>query len=211
MTRDIQSINYLAAILLITTHKDENFSVASLRMTIDDIRTFCIGSKTRWLKCIPIKINILAWKVKMDALPSRLNLSKRGMEINSLSCPICDLGVESTTHLFFGCRFVNDVYHKIASWWDMSYSRCSTFEEWWHWLLSIRLPAKLKEVFEGVIYITWWAIWGFRNKALFDKTQPSKEMLFDNIRSWSFTWCKFRCKASFNWIDWLKNPNLIIL
>ncbi|GJS91301.1 hypothetical protein Tco_0773937 [Tanacetum coccineum] len=38
------------------------------------------GSPTRWVKAVPIKINILAWKVCLDRLPTRLNLSLRGID-----------------------------------------------------------------------------------------------------------------------------------
>ncbi|GKA53885.1 putative reverse transcriptase domain-containing protein [Tanacetum coccineum] len=64
-------------------------------------------SRTRWVKYVPIKVNVTAWKIKMDALPTRLNISRRGMDIQSLSCPICDCGVESS-------RMVNLVYLAAA-------------------------------------------------------------------------------------------------
>ncbi|GJZ37561.1 RNA-directed DNA polymerase, eukaryota [Tanacetum coccineum] len=44
--------------------------------------------------------------VMVDALPTRLNLSRRGISIQSLSCPVCDVGVESSNHLFFRCEGV---------------------------------------------------------------------------------------------------------
>ncbi|GJW03873.1 outer envelope protein 64, mitochondrial [Tanacetum coccineum] len=43
-------------------------------------------------------------------------------------------------------------------------------------------------------------------KLLFDKKIPEKALIFDNLVSSSFYWCKFRCKASFKRDDWLKNP-----
>ena len=65
---------------------------------------------------VPIKINVQAWKVKHDYLPTRFNLSRRGMEIDSILCPMCDCSVESSRHLFFSCKFVSDVMRKITSW-----------------------------------------------------------------------------------------------
>nr|GEU59394.1 E3 ubiquitin-protein ligase RIN2-like [Tanacetum cinerariifolium] len=87
----------------------------------------------------------------------------------------------------------------------------SEVSEWLDWLASLRHPIKLKALLEGVFYITWWFLWGFRNKILFDSNSPSKAVLFDNIVVSSFTWCKSRCKAAFTWNDWLKNPYLIIV
>ncbi|GJT85849.1 RNA-directed DNA polymerase, eukaryota, reverse transcriptase zinc-binding domain protein [Tanacetum coccineum] len=71
------------------------FSVASARRRIDEICLPNIGEETRWVKCVPIKINVLAWKIKTDALPTRFNISRRGIDIQDMSCPICDNAIES--------------------------------------------------------------------------------------------------------------------
>ncbi|GKB43819.1 RNA-directed DNA polymerase, eukaryota [Tanacetum coccineum] len=38
---------------------------------------------------------------RTDALPTRFNISRRGIDIQDMSCPICDNAIESTDHLFF--------------------------------------------------------------------------------------------------------------
>nr|GEV17687.1 RNA-directed DNA polymerase, eukaryota, reverse transcriptase zinc-binding domain protein [Tanacetum cinerariifolium] len=58
------------------------FSVASTRKFIDNSRLIGSSKKTRWIKMVPIKVNILAWKVQFDLLPTRLNLSRRGVELS---------------------------------------------------------------------------------------------------------------------------------
>ncbi|GKA08135.1 RNA-directed DNA polymerase, eukaryota, reverse transcriptase zinc-binding domain protein [Tanacetum coccineum] len=188
-----------------------DFSVASFRKVIDENRYPGGRSRTRWVKYVPIKVNVTAWKIKMDALPTRLNISRRGMDIQSLSCPICDCGVESSSHLFFQCNLVRQVVRKISSWWNIDYVDVNSYEEWLIWLISLRLTAKLKVVLEGVFYVLWWSIWSFRNKLLFESKNPSKAVIFDNVVSCSYYWCKFRCKASFSWTEWLKNPYLVTL
>ncbi|GJZ36103.1 hypothetical protein Tco_0581920 [Tanacetum coccineum] len=52
-------------------------SVSSIRKTIDAAFFPCGNVKTRWVKEVPVKINILAWKVSNDYLPTRFNLSRR--------------------------------------------------------------------------------------------------------------------------------------
>ncbi|GJW91008.1 hypothetical protein Tco_0168561 [Tanacetum coccineum] len=59
------------------------FSVASARKVIDDNRFPKVSTQTRWIKAVPIKVNIHAWKVRMDCLPTRLNISRRGIDIPS--------------------------------------------------------------------------------------------------------------------------------
>ncbi|GKD73403.1 RNA-directed DNA polymerase, eukaryota, reverse transcriptase zinc-binding domain protein [Tanacetum coccineum] len=66
------------------------FSVSSIRKVLDDNFLPQGVSSTRWVKYVPIKVNILAWKLKMNVLPVRFNLSLRGMDIETLMCPICN-------------------------------------------------------------------------------------------------------------------------
>ncbi|GJT13925.1 RNA-directed DNA polymerase, eukaryota, reverse transcriptase zinc-binding domain protein [Tanacetum coccineum] len=187
------------------------FSVKSIRQVIDANCFPVIHSATRWVKSVPLKVNIMAWKIKMDGLPTRMNISRRGIEIDSIVCPICNSGAESSCHIFFQCNLVRQLARKISSWWNVDYVDVSSYEEWYTWLVSLRLQANLKAVFEGIFYCLWWSVWMFRNKILFEKDTPSQARIFDNIVSNSYYWCKFRCKALFKWIDWLKNPYLVIV
>nr|GEY06861.1 hypothetical protein [Tanacetum cinerariifolium] len=57
-----------------------DFSVSSVRKLIDNAILPKGISKTRWIKEIPIKINIHAWKVIHDCLPTRFNISRRVFE-----------------------------------------------------------------------------------------------------------------------------------
>ena len=177
-----------------TLNGSGEFSVASIRREIDNKRLAVVSSKTQWIKSVPIKVNIIAWKVKLDALPTRLNISRRGIDINSILCPICDSGVESSNHLFFMCNLALQLYRKIS-----------------HWLLSLRLQSKFKDILDCIFYVMWWHLWTFRNKLLFEAKNPTKGIIFDDIFSRSFYWCKYRCKASFSWNDWLKSPYLVTL
>nr|GFB35512.1 RNA-directed DNA polymerase, eukaryota [Tanacetum cinerariifolium] len=82
------------------------FSVASIRKIIDDNRLSTVDTRTLWIKYVPIKVNILAWKIKTEALPTRFNISRRGFDIDSILCPICVCGVESARHVLFSCSLV---------------------------------------------------------------------------------------------------------
>ncbi|GKE43598.1 RNA-directed DNA polymerase, eukaryota [Tanacetum coccineum] len=174
------------------------FSVASIRRFIDDQRLLTVDSKTLWIKSVPIKVNILAWKIKLEALPTRFNISRRGIEIDSILCPIYDRGL-------------NLRFYPLSHWWDIEYSDVNSFIEWINWMASLRLQSKVKMMIQGVFFVVWWLVWSYRNKLLFEDKKPSKAIIFDDVVSISFYWCKSRCKASFSWDAWLKNPSLISL
>ncbi|GKB82163.1 RNA-directed DNA polymerase, eukaryota, reverse transcriptase zinc-binding domain protein [Tanacetum coccineum] len=95
---------------------DGEFSVSSARNLIDDKSLGVIGSKTCWRKYVPSKVNIHSWRVNRNNLPTRLNLSRRGIDLDSILCPSCNLAVESTNHTFFSFPMMEDLYKKIARW-----------------------------------------------------------------------------------------------
>ena len=63
---------------------DGEFSVASARKHIDESLYLLEGTPTRWSKLVPIKVNILAWRIALNKLPSRFNMSLRGLKIPSM-------------------------------------------------------------------------------------------------------------------------------
>ncbi|GJU44105.1 RNA-directed DNA polymerase, eukaryota [Tanacetum coccineum] len=174
------------------------FSVKSARSYIDDTLLPIVGSPTRWVKLVPIKINIFAWKVCLDKLPTRLNLSLRGIDIPSIICPICSSAGESGSHLLFGCNMARLLLRKVARWWELEYPDLNSYEDWLAWFISIRIHKGFKDVLEGVFYVMWWVIWKFRNQVLFGSSQPRLDLLFDEIVLLSFTWCSSRCKNNFD-------------
>ncbi|GKE16111.1 hypothetical protein Tco_1423688 [Tanacetum coccineum] len=61
-----------------------DFSVKSVRNLLDDSLLSSDSLPTRWVKEISIKINVFAWKVQKDKLPSRLNLSRLGIVVTDI-------------------------------------------------------------------------------------------------------------------------------
>ncbi|GJU23157.1 RNA-directed DNA polymerase, eukaryota [Tanacetum coccineum] len=122
---------------LLTKEASGDFTVASVRKWIDDKRLPEVSTKTRWIKAMPIKVNVHAWKVRLYCLPTRLNISRRGMDIGYILCPICDTAVESSGHIFFNCNVAKECLRKIARWWDVSYMDVSSYDEWLDWILNL--------------------------------------------------------------------------
>ena len=76
----------------------------SARVFIDDSLLPKANAATRWIKVVPIKINMFAWRVCVDKLPTRLNISLRGVDIPFILCHLCSITVESSSHLLFSCN-----------------------------------------------------------------------------------------------------------
>nr|GEW28691.1 nucleotide-binding alpha-beta plait domain-containing protein [Tanacetum cinerariifolium] len=87
-----------------------DFSVASVRKVIDDKSFPKVDSKTRWIKYVPIKVNVHAWKVNTDSLSTRFNVSRHGIHIDSIMCAICDKGAETSSHLFSHAAWLDKLF-----------------------------------------------------------------------------------------------------
>ncbi|GJR72290.1 RNA-directed DNA polymerase, eukaryota, reverse transcriptase zinc-binding domain protein [Tanacetum coccineum] len=99
-----------------TLNSSGEFSMASVRNLID-VKMFPEGDhKTRWIRYVPIKVNTRAWKVMTNSLPTRFKISRRGININSITCANYDMGVETTSHLFFTCDMTQQVARLITRW-----------------------------------------------------------------------------------------------
>ncbi|GJT80550.1 RNA-directed DNA polymerase, eukaryota [Tanacetum coccineum] len=63
---------------------DGEFKVKVIRNFIDDLFLPSSDVKTRWVKFIPIKVNVFSWRARRDRLPTRVNLSRRGVLLDSI-------------------------------------------------------------------------------------------------------------------------------
>ena len=187
------------------------FRVQDARNLLDEFFLPKDPVATRWVNFAPIKVNVFAWKLYLDRLPTRMNLAKRGVQIYSMMCPLCNNVEEDSSHLFFGCDMAMDISRLVCRWWHLTWMSVGSFSEWLNWFKSIRMGSKVKELLEGVFYTSWWCLWNFMNQLLFAAQSPRKNVLFDDIVFRSFSWSHARCRSKFSWDNWLRHPFLISL
>ncbi|GJY95555.1 RNA-directed DNA polymerase, eukaryota, reverse transcriptase zinc-binding domain protein [Tanacetum coccineum] len=83
---------------------------------------------TCWNRSIPIKVNVFLWRVMLNKLPTRVNLDRRGIDVDSLICPICHEDVETELDVPF----------------------CANISEWFSWLDSLSISNKARLFLDGV-------------------------------------------------------------
>nr|GEZ46341.1 RNA-directed DNA polymerase, eukaryota [Tanacetum cinerariifolium] len=57
---------------------DGSVSVKAIRNYLDDHFLPPASDPNRWVKSIPLKINVFAWRARRDCLPTSANLVRRG-------------------------------------------------------------------------------------------------------------------------------------
>ncbi|GJY58434.1 reverse transcriptase domain-containing protein [Tanacetum coccineum] len=89
---------------------DETFSVKDARCIIDSKILPSLATSIVLDKNIPRKSIIFIWRLILDRLPHKLNLSSRGIDIEAISCPSCNGNVEFSNHVFFDCNIAKDIW-----------------------------------------------------------------------------------------------------
>ncbi|GKB62639.1 RNA-directed DNA polymerase, eukaryota, partial [Tanacetum coccineum] len=114
---------------------------------------------SRWVKQIPIKVN----------------LHRRGVQVSPISCPICCEALENLDHLLFCCDLAKDIARSICNWWGLVWNPVDSYRSWLSWFNLVQLQSSSKQVLEGVFYTSWWSIWSYRNHLLFSDSNLRKD------------------------------------
>ncbi|GKB50471.1 RNA-directed DNA polymerase, eukaryota, reverse transcriptase zinc-binding domain protein [Tanacetum coccineum] len=141
------------------------FTIASARSFIDDYILPNSNIPTRWSHLVPIKVNVLAWRLAINKLATRVNLYNMGIKVNSMLCGVSDKGIESTDHLFFGCELAKELLVEVGNWWSIDIPLIDSFLNW--------------QVC-------------FRNASLFAKKKLKRSLCMDNIATYALLWINGR-------------------
>ncbi|GJZ05566.1 putative RNA-directed DNA polymerase, eukaryota, reverse transcriptase zinc-binding domain protein [Tanacetum coccineum] len=187
------------------------FTVKSMRSHIRKFLHPLNPQPFRWNKALPSKINILSWRILHKRLPTRFNLDRRGVDLDSIRCPVCDEDIETEEHLFTSCYIATETWRRVFTWWKIHDTSITSLSDAVNLADSISFPAHHVIHFDAVVQTTLWSLWRFRNEMSFSIKRPSKDMLLNDIKLSSFNWISSRLKMSnMNWIVWFDNPQNIL-
>ncbi|XP_071740342.1 uncharacterized protein [Rutidosis leptorrhynchoides] len=184
----------------------QGFVVSTLRDYIDEKILPSLQVNFTWFNVLPRKVNIFIWRLALDKLPTRLNLSMKGLEIQSIACPICGYNVESGDHTFFSCSLADQIWLKIRLWTNCNLPTFTSWNEWFLWFEDWYVVTAKKIRLMAIVAASLWCIWIFRSDTLFSGSRPKKDCLFDNICNFSFHWVKYRGKQVSSRNIWLLDP-----
>ncbi|GJW57203.1 RNA-directed DNA polymerase, eukaryota [Tanacetum coccineum] len=173
-----------------------SFTVKTTREHIDQRYLPNDGMETIWNHFLPKKINIFIWRVLRDRLPTRWNLSRKGIDVDSLSCPVCDAGIETIQHSMWFCSLATTVWHRIFVWLHISPPNLSNLQDLYSWIDDLHISSSQKIILETICDVVLWTLWNFRNETIFGSTPPKRCILIDKILDFSYSWYSIRNKLS---------------
>ena len=117
-----------------TLFEDGNFTVKELSSLIEEkiLHVESGGQETLWNKLVPKKVNIFVWRALKGRIPVRVELDRRGIDLDSVLCPSCNNVAESCAHNLDTCDLAMSVWDKIYNWWKMGALTLSLLMNFFH-------------------------------------------------------------------------------
>ncbi|GJV46771.1 RNA-directed DNA polymerase, eukaryota, reverse transcriptase zinc-binding domain protein [Tanacetum coccineum] len=153
------------------------FSVSSLSSLIQKkmLVTVVDSPKSVWNSWVPRKVNVCAWRVAMDRLPTRENLLRRGLiNLDSSSCLFCGSDVESKEHCFLSCPKIKIIWLKIWSWWKVSPLFNPSLDDILHGISCLHSNKRKAKLFHAICLGCIWSVWAWRNRILHASSDEEK-------------------------------------
>ncbi|XP_071700547.1 uncharacterized protein [Rutidosis leptorrhynchoides] len=137
---------------------------------------------------IPKKVEVFVWRVLKGRIPVLVELDKRGVDLHSVRCPICDNDIESICHSLLTCEKVRNVWHKIFDWWSVRRPPNLDLRS----LLSVNswhINSDLgKHMWQAVTWTCIYHLWKNRNEKVFKNKDWTVPVAVCEIQVKSFEW-----------------------
>ena len=116
-----------------------------------------------------------------DRIPSRWNLSRKGIDVASITCPICDCGIETSHHTLWTCSLATMVWNHILNWLDLSPPIISDIQGFYAWLDDLHISSNKKVTLEVICGVDLWSLWNYRNETIFGTALPKHSLLLTRL------------------------------
>ncbi|KAD4384673.1 hypothetical protein E3N88_24841 [Mikania micrantha] len=143
------------------------FSVGSVRALIEERLLPYDNFKIPWIKWVPLKVNVFAWRAGLDCIPSKDCLIKRGISINYM-CSLCSVHSESSVHLLLRCGIASSVWDKVFMWCKAPKELILTIRDILILHNSWPFSTMHKKLLHAIFVTTLWCIWKARNAKVFE-------------------------------------------
>ncbi|XP_071727663.1 uncharacterized protein [Rutidosis leptorrhynchoides] len=150
---------------------------------------------------VPKKVEVFIWRARLGRIPVRFELDKRGIDLNSVRCPICDGDIETVDHILFSCQVAKDIWAKVLKWWGYN-SAIFGFEAIFNGTFGGVAHDHKKNQWQAVCWVVCYILWKNINAKVFKNKLETVPSLFSEVQVLSYDWISRRCKGHI--MDWLQ-------
>jgi len=165
-----------------------------------------IFSKLWRCKTVPSAV-LMAWRVLENKLATRVNLSRRGVQLESLRCVLCGKEEESCSHLFFVCSFAWRVWCLCYRWLGVLFTSHIELRFNFH-QFRLNLPSETGLIVWNTIWVGVVSeIWSHRNRIIFKRGVADASEVFACVQVKVWSWVSTNSRlVSFSFSDWCLEP-----
>ncbi|XP_071708092.1 uncharacterized protein [Rutidosis leptorrhynchoides] len=166
-----------------------------------------VSGKTLRNNLIPLKVGIFIWRVLKERVAVKTELVKRGVNLSSIICPMCNKEAESTNHALLSCDLATDVWTRIHRWWNQSFNHNSCIGDILQAINHNTMPTALLKMWQAITWTTTYFIWKNRNQKVFNDDSWSAAKIVCDIQEKSYVWIMNRSRRTRkDWLQWILNP-----
>ncbi|XP_071729241.1 uncharacterized protein [Rutidosis leptorrhynchoides] len=160
-------------------------------------------------KFTPQKVHILARRVIQKKISVRVELDKRGIDLDTTLCPLCELYIETTDHAIVLCPKTAFIWKFVLKWWNQNNTSISSIDDAFIINQNFTCNNFGSSTWQATKWIVSYTIWKHRNLKVFSKKEWSPASIISEIQAQSFSWISKRCrkKKQIDWHQWMVNPS----
>jgi hypothetical protein len=147
-----------------------------------------------WSSPAPSKIIAFSWQLLYNWLPSKMNLSSRGVGIvlENLNCGWCVSSHETDIHLLLHCSFAQAVWREVCNWLNLNIIIPPNLYILFLCFVGGAAGKRERKGFLLVWHTTLWFLWKTRNGLIFKNVFKIPKQVVDEIMVTSWRWSVHR-------------------
>ena len=103
----------------------------------------------------------------MDRLPIRSKLVERGVDLDSILCPLYHDATEDVLHLFIQCTTTNQIWRRVSLWLALDIHVFLTMRDTMDWIDARPNVRQQWANADSIFSVVIWVLWTFHNGILF--------------------------------------------
>ncbi|XP_071702841.1 uncharacterized protein [Rutidosis leptorrhynchoides] len=160
---------------------------------------------------VPKKLEVFVWRAVQRRLPSRVELDKRGIDLHTIRCPLCDEDLETIDHILIFCKHAYDLWVRVFAWWGLGNVTNLSISEILRGNSSVGMTSLGRTIWQAVEWVFSYHIWKNRNNKVFRGTNWSISVAFNEVQIKSFEWISNRIKKrKLDWLSWVNDPSVYL-
>ncbi|KAJ9541514.1 hypothetical protein OSB04_028020 [Centaurea solstitialis] len=170
----------------------------------DDMWLRRCGPETKWNTCVPVKVRVHLWRLRLDRLPTRDNLARKGIELENYSFRLCHGHSEPRDHLFLSCSKEKEVRIAVNAWWKLFSVEGGRLDEILYRANNSETNSNKRRLIEDtLVHAYLWLIWKGRNEVIFNNAHFNPSLIANHIQATACFWIHNRSSFGklFSWSD----------